>query len=77
MVLREILLQARASGIERLIGIYIPTDRNALVRDHYAKLGFSSQGEENGATFWEISTDTDIPAAPMIVHRAGLELTMA
>jgi FkbH-like protein len=77
MVLREILLQARASGIERLIGIYIPTDRNALVRDHYAKLGFSSLGEENGATVWEISTDTDIPAAPMIVHRAGLELTMA
>ena len=41
MVLREILDHARPRGVERLIGRYRPTARNAMVQDHYAKLGFS------------------------------------
>jgi FkbH-like protein len=34
--------QARALGAERLIGVYRPSAKNAMVRDHYAKLGFVS-----------------------------------
>jgi predicted enzyme involved in methoxymalonyl-ACP biosynthesis len=41
MVLREILEHARAAGIRKLRGTYKPTDRNKLVVDHYAKLGFT------------------------------------
>jgi FkbH-like protein len=74
MVLREILSRARSAGISRLVGVYYPTERNALVRDHYQKLGFHIVSEENGTTVWEMATDTDIPAAPMSVRRASPEM---
>jgi FkbH-like protein len=67
MVLREIVANARARGIERLVGVYRPTERNAMVRDHYRKLGFapvSGAGDE-----WVLATDGEIAAAPMTVRR--------
>jgi FkbH-like protein len=70
MVLREIVLRARARGIRTLLGTYKPTTRNAMVREHYGKLGFTCVREEaNGNTVWELPTDTDIEAAPMTVER--------
>jgi FkbH-like protein len=33
--------RARDKGIARLIGTYIPTAKNGMVKDHYKKLGFS------------------------------------
>ena len=39
---------AKALGARRLIGDYIPTAKNGMVRDHYAKLGFSASGEGPG-----------------------------
>ncbi len=78
MVLREILLQARASGIERLIGIYRPTDRNGMVQDHYANLGFSPIGDEpDGTTRWELAADTEVEPAPMAVERDSSHLQLA
>jgi FkbH-like protein len=72
MVLREILLHARESGIRTLIGTYRPTEKNALVRDHYAKLGFRSlETRPDGTTVWSLETDADIAAAPMAVRRSG------
>lgn len=38
--LNLIVDQARAMGAERLVGLYVPTARNAMVREHYTKLGF-------------------------------------
>ncbi len=32
---------ARLLGAQRLIGEYIPTRKNGMVKDHYAKLGFT------------------------------------
>ena len=37
MVLRQILEHARAAGIGKLSGSYLPTEKNKLVIDHYAK----------------------------------------
>jgi FkbH-like protein len=39
-VLNQIAAEARSHGIRRLIGVYRPTERNGMVREHYAKLGF-------------------------------------
>jgi FkbH-like protein len=36
---------ARELGARRLIGEYIPTAKNGMVRDHYAKLGFAPDRE--------------------------------
>jgi FkbH-like protein len=73
MVLREILEHARAAGVHKLTGTYRPTDRNQLVLDHYARLGFKKTGEEDsGLTRWELSVnDTAPPSAPMIVVSQG------
>lgn len=44
-VLQEIARNARQAGASRLIGRYIPTARNVMVKDHYAKLGFDQVEE--------------------------------
>ena len=36
-----IVERARALGVSRLVGEYFPTAKNGMVKDHYAKLGFS------------------------------------
>jgi predicted enzyme involved in methoxymalonyl-ACP biosynthesis len=73
MVLREILEHARAAGIGKLCGIYKPTDRNQLVLDHYAKLGFSKVLEEaTGLTRWMLLVEGATPeSAPMKVISQG------
>ncbi|MFT3905870.1 MAG: HAD-IIIC family phosphatase [Steroidobacteraceae bacterium] len=40
-ILQELLRAASARGIQRLLGTYLPTEKNALVEEHYAKLGFT------------------------------------
>ena len=75
MVLRELLAHATRNKIQRLRGVYIPTERNKLVEDHYEKLGFSLINRaEDGSSFWSIETaGVDVPAAPMLVRRVGFE----
>ncbi len=73
MVLREILAHAQAAGVHKLTGTYRPTDRNKLVVEHYAKLGFAKTGEEQtGLTYWELLVAHAEPeSAPMkVVSRA-------
>jgi FkbH-like protein len=67
MVLREILRQAQAHDIETLVGIYIPSDRNKMVADHYQKLGFTKVSEDAaGVTQWHLAVAGAEPeAAPM------------
>jgi FkbH-like protein len=73
MVLREILRHARARGVETLVGRYIPTAKNGLVKDHYAGLGFAADGAEGDATLWRLATSAEIDSAPMVVVRTGFE----
>jgi FkbH-like protein len=76
MVLREILQHARSAGICRLVGVYRPTDRNKLVVDHYAKLGFTKVAdEESGVTHWEMLVEGTAPEnAPMKVVSQGFAI---
>lgn len=73
MVLRAILEHARAAGVEKLQGTFRPTERNKLVVDHYAKLGFNQTGgEADGTTYWELPVADSEPAtAPMKVVSIG------
>lgn len=70
-VLAELVDAARQRGIARLVGTYRPTERNRLVEDHYAKLGFTRQGDAaDGAAVWTLEVATaDIVNAPMQVRR--------
>jgi FkbH-like protein len=71
MVLQELWHNARQRNIRKLVGVYIPTERNQLVKDHYLKLGFTQLAqEENGRTHWELDIETaSVAVPPMIVHR--------
>jgi FkbH-like protein len=67
MVLLEILDHARAAGIQKLVGTYRPTDRNKLVVDHYAKLGFTKVEEEkSGLTRWELAVEGARPESALM-----------
>lgn len=54
-VLNEIVAAAKQNGYERLVGEYIPTAKNGLVRDHYQHLGFKA---EQGFWILELGTYT-------------------
>jgi FkbH-like protein len=76
MVLREIVREARARGIDEIVGVYRPTERNGMVRDHYAKLGFEALSvADDGETRWGFSTAVDLGPDVMRVDRPanGLE----
>lgn len=75
MVLQELLHHARAAGVRRLVGEWRPSGRNDMVRDHYAKLGFTADGEgSEGSTRWTLSTDHEAPRPRMTVIRSGVSV---
>jgi FkbH-like protein len=70
-VLRELVAHARALGITQIIGTYRPTERNRLVEDHYAKLGFiPSSAGKNDETLWSLDVGTfkDVSLPMLVVH---------
>ncbi len=72
-VLYEILRVARKQGVEQVVGVYRPTDRNGMVRDHYRKLGFTLLHEAPEETRWGIDATTNIEMPPMRVrHMAAV-----
>jgi FkbH-like protein len=41
LVLNELARLARVNGCSRLVGVYLPTAKNEMVRNHYPRMGFS------------------------------------
>lgn len=65
--------QARRRGIRTLRASYVPTQKNGVVSDLYASLGFSQQiGEtqHNGSTSWSLEI-ADYAAQPTFIVRAS------
>lgn len=57
---------AKKRGARTLNGVYIPTQKNSLVQDHYRSLGYELVSEDtNGTTHWRLDLDQyepfDIP----------------
>jgi FkbH-like protein len=66
-VLALIADRAHAAGAEELRGTYIPTAKNGIVREHYARLGFTQTGSlESGATTWSLSLKDFVPPSTFI-----------
>ncbi|MBS0282518.1 MAG: HAD family hydrolase [Proteobacteria bacterium] len=54
--------EASKRGYRALVGEFRPTEKNGLVRDHYAKLGFEQDGANDaGGSFWRLPVETYIP----------------
>jgi FkbH-like protein len=70
--LNLIAAQAQRLGAQRLLGVYSPTKKNAMVRDHYAKLGFSVlSSDESGASRAVLELNTFTPASTFIDVQPG------
>ena len=79
-VLAELAEQARARGIARLVGRYLPTEKNKLVEAHYENLGFTLlQRGDDGSSSWQL--DVSAPPAgvtlPMHIERLGFGAAVA
>jgi FkbH-like protein len=71
-VLQELVSRARELGVIRIVGTYRPTERNRLVEDHYAKLGFTQcECPTEGSTRWrlDVASYQDV-SLPMKVIRS-------
>ena len=65
-VLQDIIASAKDCGATKLMGIYLPTTRNIIVKDHYEKLGFSMVRREGEMEFWELDIqDYEFKSVPM------------
>ena len=77
-VLAEIIFRARAAGVKTLEGVYLPTDRNEMVREHYGKLGFTPTDDgADGSSRWELCADVALEELPMTVQREEQQLELA
>ncbi len=54
-MLAKIVAKAAKRGVARLVGLYIPTARNGLVADHYAKLHFELTEQSPGRRRYELA----------------------
>ena len=70
-VLQEVEKAARQAGTLSLAGRFIPTDRNAMVANDYAKLGFElAEGLADGETIWRYRVgQIERPKVPMKISR--------
>jgi FkbH-like protein len=75
-VLNRLVELVASKGGRRLVGRFIPSGRNELVRDHYRKLGFEPLADENGATVWALDVrryrPVDVPMEAARVPQASL-----
>jgi FkbH-like protein len=73
-LLQELIVQARERGVRRLIGNYLPTEKNQLVENHYANLGFTRLTERaDGSTEWQLLVaDAPLGELPMAIERIDM-----
>jgi FkbH-like protein len=79
VVLLELLKHAGANGIERLLGVYKPTEKNRMVEQHYPSLGFASiASNRDGSTTWELVVkNARVQEFPMRVKSMNFDLVDA
>jgi FkbH-like protein len=64
--------QAKKLGARRLLGDYIPTKKNGMVRDHYTKLGFDIlETRDDGSTRAVLDLTYFVPAETFIAVTEG------
>ena len=68
-VLDTLCETARERNVKSILGEYIPTKKNALVRDHYAHLGFEPvSADPDGHSWWRLSLDA-VDSFPTFISR--------
>jgi predicted enzyme involved in methoxymalonyl-ACP biosynthesis len=55
-------------GARRLVGEYIPTKKNGMVKDHYAKLGFTAMETDASGGSRAVLDLTGFQPAETFIH---------
>jgi len=67
-MLNYVVSRARAAGVRGLIGEYLRSERNAIVKDLYARLGFAPLEIEYHRSLWRLEVASFVPVdAPIDV----------
>lgn len=65
-MLNVVAAEAAARRAQRLVGIYLPTERNGMVADLYPRLGFSLQEDDEAHRTFVLDLDAFSPRTPPI-----------
>lgn len=67
-----IVEQARALGLTQLTGYYVPTPKNGIVKEHFARLGFAlTDTAQDGSTVWSLDLHSYRPKTTYIATKKG------
>jgi FkbH-like protein len=70
LVLNELAGLAQAKGCSRLVGVYLPTAKNGMVRDHYPRMGFEPCSITPECAEYVLDLDSFRPRPTKINRRA-------
>ena len=71
-LLATISEQSSNEGIQRLVGWYLPTKKNAPAREFYSLHGFTCVMERDGESFWEFDLTCGQIVSPPWIKRQVL-----
>ncbi|MBU0689905.1 MAG: HAD-IIIC family phosphatase [Gammaproteobacteria bacterium] len=76
-MLAHLVRMARESGVAKLIGTYVPSQKNGMVQNHYGNLGFSKIEPAAAGNYWalDLNTYVDRPIPVRIIPVAGQAAT--
>ncbi len=64
--------RAKNLGVAEIVGEYIPTAKNDMVKEHYQKLGFLAVPKDPGAgSVWRLPLENYVPSETLITIREG------
>ena len=72
LLLNHIYNLAQSRELSAIVGEYLPTPKNELVRDHFSRLEFTKLGEtEDGSSTWKLTVDPGRPPLPHFIREAS------
>ena len=69
LLLNDVVTAARRFAVTQVVGSYIPTDRNGLVKNLYRDLGFSAVDQRDGVTTWRLDIERFTPLQTFVTLR--------
>lgn len=57
----EFISACKAKFVKIIVGTYIPTAKNSIVKEFYKEMGFDLVSDDNGTTTWKLDITKDIP----------------
>ena len=73
-MLDALVERAADAGIERIVGYYSRTPKNAMVENHYGKLGFTldSAADDGSSSVWSLAVSRYLPQNKHIQTRTSV-----